>query len=125
MTKAEELLHAAEELAHSAASWADLSNALFDPLQGIVARAFATRTERETFVQTEEYHKIRQLLEQARDHFGFVEGATPKGSERFVVTLPRSLHAALEHEAAVEGVSLNQLVVAKLALQLKDPAGVR
>lgn len=124
MSKAEELLRAAEELARSVASWADLSNALFDPIEGIVSRAFETRAEREAFVQTEEYRKIRQLLEEARDRFGLCAGATSKRSGRFVVSLPRSLHAALEREAAAEGVSLNQLVLAKLALQLKDLAGV-
>jgi hypothetical protein len=36
----------------------------------------------------------------------------------FVVRLPQSLHAALEREAATEGVSLNQLVIAKLAVGL-------
>ncbi len=124
MSKAEELLRAAEELAHSVTSWADLSNALFDPLEGIVSRSFETRAEREAFMQTEEYRQIRQLLEEARDRFGLSAGATPKRSGRLVVSLPRSLHAALEREAAVEGVSLNQLVIAKLALQLKDLAGV-
>jgi predicted HicB family RNase H-like nuclease len=124
MTKAEELLRAAEELARSATSWADLSNALFDPVEGIVARAFAARADREAFIQTEQYRKIRQLLEAARDRFGLVAGATPKRGGRFMVTLPRSLQAALEREANAEGVSLNQLVVAKLALQLKDLAGI-
>jgi len=35
------------------------------------------------------------------------------------VRLPKSLHAALAREAEAEGVSLNQLVVAKLALHLQ------
>ena len=80
MTKAEELLRRAEELARSAASWADLSNALFDPQEGIVSQAFETRAEREAFVQTEGYRKIRQLLEDARDRFGLIAGATPKSA---------------------------------------------
>lgn len=123
MDKAEELLHAAEELAAAAASWADLSNALFDPTEGIVSRAFDTRAEREAFIRTEEYRKIRQLLEDARDRFGLVAGATPKKNGSFTVQLPRSMQAALEREAAAEGVSLNQLVIAKLACQLKTLAG--
>jgi predicted HicB family RNase H-like nuclease len=69
-------------------------------------------------VKTEEYHKIRALIDRAREQTGLVAGATPKKSGRFVVRLPISLHAALEREAAAEGVSLNQLVVAKLAAQL-------
>ncbi len=124
MTKAAELLKTAEGLARTAGSWADLSNALFDPVEGAVSRAFETRAEREAFAESDEYRKIRELVDQARDRFGLVAGATPKKSGRFVVRLPRSLHAALEREAADEGVSLNQLVVAKLAVQLKEAAGV-
>ena len=39
-------------------------------------------------------------------------------SGKFNVRIPRSLHAALVSEAEAEGVSLNQLVLAKLALHL-------
>jgi predicted HicB family RNase H-like nuclease len=35
------------------------------------------------------------------------------------VRVPKSLHAALACEADAEGVSLNQLIVAKLALHLQ------
>jgi hypothetical protein len=95
-----------------------LSNTLFDPVDGLLAKAFPAREEREAFLKTKEYAAIRRLLETAIDQTGLVEGATPKKSGRFVVRLPKSLHAALEREAAEEGVSLNQLVVAKLAVQL-------
>ena len=118
MSKPSELLEQARQLAASAPSWADLSNALFDPTEGIVARAFATRDEREVFVKTPEYREIRMLLDKARERFGLVAGATPKRSGHFVVSLPRSLQAALEKEADTEGVSLNQLIVTKLAVQL-------
>jgi hypothetical protein len=117
-TKAAELLHQAEALAPSVESWADLSNALFDPLEGIVARAFPTREEREAFAKTAEYRKIRELTNQARDRFGLVAGATPKRSGRMVLHVPLSLQGALEREAHAEGVSVDQLVVAKLAAQL-------
>ena len=33
--------------------------------------------------------------------------------------IPKSLHAALANEAEAEGVSLNQLVLAKLSLHLQ------
>ena len=61
--------------------------------------------------------KIRDLINGAIRKQG-LQGATPK-SGRFVVRLPRSLHAALELEAQDEGVSLNQLVVAKLSMQMR------
>jgi predicted HicB family RNase H-like nuclease len=40
-------------------------------------------------------------------------------SGKFNVRVPKSLHAALASEAEAEGVSLNQLVLAKLALHLQ------
>ena len=67
---------------------------------------------------TKEYEEIRALLRRKMDETGLVAGATPKKSGKFVVRLPRSLHAALEREAETEGTSLNQLVVTKLAVQL-------
>jgi predicted HicB family RNase H-like nuclease len=117
MTSAKRVLKQAQDVARSVETWADLSNALFDPVNGLVTRAYPTRSEREAFIKTMEYQKIRELVRDAIDTFGLVEGAAPK-SGRFVVRLPRSLHAALEREAEREGVSLNQLVVAKLAAQL-------
>lgn len=118
MSKHSDLLHSAEHVAASAETWADLSNALFDPVDGLLVKAYPTEKERAAFVESDEYKRIRELLSAAMHRTGLVEGATPKKSGRFVVRLPRSLHAALEQEAAREGVSLNQLVVAKLSAQL-------
>jgi predicted HicB family RNase H-like nuclease len=44
---------------------------------------------------------------------------------KFNIRLPKSLHAALVSEAEAEGVSLNQLVVAKLALRLQGVSEIR
>jgi predicted HicB family RNase H-like nuclease len=122
-TKEQKLLEAAQELARAAETWADLSNALFDPEEGLLAKAFRRREDREKFVKTKEYKAIRQLVNDAKDRTGLVEGATPKQkSGKFMVRLPKTLHAALEAEAADEGVSLNQLVVTKLAMSLSKMA---
>lgn len=118
MNKVERVLRESRELARTAESWADLSNALFDPATGLITRAYPSRAERKAFVKTEAYKRIRGLLAQAIKKHGLVEGATPSKSGRFVVRLPRSLHAALDREAQREGVSINQLVLAKLAVQL-------
>ncbi len=119
MNKSQALLKEAESEARKVATWADLSNFLCDPEDGIVARAYPTRAEREALVGTAEYKQIRRLLSEARARTGLVAGATPqRKSGRFVVRLPQSLHAALEREAKAEGISPNQLVVAKLSLQL-------
>jgi hypothetical protein len=125
MKKASRVLGEARQKADLARSWADFSNALFNPVDGIITRAFPTKAEREEFFQTEQYKNIRHLLHEAIDKFGLVDGATPKKSGRFVVRLPQSLHLALEREAEREGVSLNHLVVAKLAVQLNSSTGVR
>jgi predicted HicB family RNase H-like nuclease len=118
MTKAQKILKAARAAALSTETWADFSNALFDPEDGLVANAYPTQAERERFLKSQEYQAIRQLLDEATERTGLVEGATPKKSGKFVVRLPRTLHAALEAEAKAEGVSLNQLVVTKLALPM-------
>ena len=43
-----------------------------------------------------------------------------KFSGRFVVRMPKTLHARLAKEAVKEGVSLNQYVVYKLSLSIKQ-----
>jgi site-specific DNA-methyltransferase (adenine-specific) len=121
-SKLSAILDRAKDAASSAANWADLSNALFNPVDGLITRAYPTREEREAFMQTKEYRAIRELLQSAMDRSGLVEGATPQKSGRFVVRLPKTLHAALEREASEEGVSLNQLVVTKLAVQMSQLA---
>jgi hypothetical protein len=124
MTASARLIDRAEQAAAAAETWADLSNLLFDPAEGLIARAYPTREAREAFVKTEEYQRLRQLVAESMDRHGLVTGGSPKKSSRFVVRLPRSLHAALEREAMAEGVSLNQLVVAKLAVGLGRMAGM-
>ena len=118
MNKRTALLQRAKKLAASAPTWADLSNALFDPDEGILAKAYPTREERAAFVHSKEFDEISGLIDAAITRTGLVEGATPRKSGRFVVRLPQTLHAALEREAGREGVSLNQLVVVKLAVPL-------
>lgn len=124
MSTNNELMNEAEHAARDVETWADLSNFLFNPVDGLVAKAYPTRESRELFIQTEEYRKIRQLVSDAVERHGLVEGATPRKIGRFVVRLPQSLHAALEREAASEGVSLNQFVVAKLGVGLGQLGGL-
>jgi predicted HicB family RNase H-like nuclease len=123
MKRADQIVKQAESLAGSFETWADLSNALFNPVNGLITRAYPNRADRERFLRTQQYKRIRDLLAHLMEGQGLVDGATPTKSGRFVVRLPRSLHAALEWEAERERVSLNQLVVAKLAAQLSSLTG--
>ena len=116
-SKEQKLLEAAKKLADEAETWADLSNALFDPDEGLLAKAYRKRADREKFTKAKEFAAIQDLLSAARERTGLIEGATPK-SGKFLVRLPKTLHAALEMEAKEEGVSLNQLVVTTLAMRV-------
>ena len=73
-----QLLEQAKTLAAYAETWADLSNALFNPIDGLVALAYPTRADRTAFRQTPEYAAIRQLINDTIDRTGLIEGATPK-----------------------------------------------
>ena len=77
MNKAAELVKEAKKLAAEAGTWADLSNALFDPVHGLLAKAYPTRKERAVFVQSKEYEEICGLIDAAIARTGLVEGATP------------------------------------------------
>ncbi len=101
-------------------NWADISNVFFDPQYGLLARAYPEAAQRKEFMQTEEYKAIRQIVSDAMKRSGVIEGATPEKSGKFQVRLPKTLHGALEQEADREGVSLNQLVVTKLAVKLSQ-----
>src|SRR5437899_3247003 len=98
MKNAKQVLNHAEDVACRVETWADLSNALFNPIDGLLTTAYPSRAEREEFVKTEQYKRVRGLLTDAIGVHGLVEGATPKKSGRFVVRLPESLHLALEQE---------------------------
>ncbi len=112
-----------KRLAGKSKTWADLSNALFDPLDGLVAKHFPDPADRAAFRQSEAYAKLHTLVENMMEQTGVAAGAEPTKSGRFVVRLPKTLHAALEREATTEGTSLNQLVLAKLAARLSTIVG--
>jgi site-specific DNA-methyltransferase (adenine-specific) len=120
MSKVNDILAEAERLAERSKTWADLSNSLFDPLDGLVVKFFPEPGDRVAFRKSDAYAKLHTLVERKMQKTGLQAGAEPEKSGRFVVRLPKSLHAALEREAAEEGTSLNQLILAKLAARLSS-----
>jgi predicted HicB family RNase H-like nuclease len=116
-SRAQELLKRARELAQtSGLTWVEANNAIYGP-GGLFARLFPNAKDRVAFAKTKESREIDQLVDSLPE--------PPAGPQRreysgkFNVRVPKSLHAALVSEAEAEGVSLNQLVVTKLALHLQ------
>jgi hypothetical protein len=119
VAKARQALEFAQQRAAKATDWIELSNALFG-MGGKATELFPTESERTAFCRTEEYKQILALMNTLPHPpvKGFVDMiASANGA--ISVRLPRSVHAALLAEAKAEGVSLNQLCVAKLIAQLR------
>jgi hypothetical protein len=117
-SRAQELLTLGRRLAETPGlTWVEANNAVYGP-GGPFARLFPSARDRAAFAKTEESRQLDELID------GLPE--PPVGPQRreysgkFNVRIPKSLHAALASEAESEGVSLNQLVVAKLALHLQS-----
>jgi predicted HicB family RNase H-like nuclease len=111
-SKAQQALEFARCKAKECESWIEFGNAMFG-IGGKFGELFSTESERAQFLRTEEYAEIAKLM----DEFDGPTFADYSG--HFMVRGPRSLHAALVKEAEAEGVSLNQLCISKLALQLR------
>ncbi len=117
--KARQVLAFAEQRAHEAADWVELSNDVFGP-DGKATLAFSNESERTAFCKTEEYKRLLALMNglPAPPVKELIE-LTASANGAISVRLPRSVHAALLVEAKAEGVSLNQLCVSKLVAQLR------
>jgi hypothetical protein len=96
-------------------TWVDANNTVYGP-GGPFARLFPTTKDRAAFAKTRESRAIDETIDSLPDRP--VSPQRREYSGKFNVRIPKSLHAALAREAEAEGVSLNQLVVAKLALHL-------
>jgi predicted HicB family RNase H-like nuclease len=116
-SRAQQLLTLARNLAETPGlTWVEANNAVYGP-GGPFTRLFPSVKDRAAFAKTEASRQIDPLIDSLPE--------PPVGPQRreysgkFNVRVPKSLHAALASEAEAEGVSLNQLVVAKLALHLQ------
>ena len=97
-------------------TWVEADNAIYGP-GGPFVRLFPTRSDRAAFARTKERKQIDELIDSLPDPS--VGPQRREYSGKFNVRIPKSLHAALASEAEAEGVSLNQLVLAKLSLHLQ------
>lgn len=114
-TPAQELLAIARVEAKKSKTWIELSNALYG-LGGPFGRLFPEPTSRTAFAKSPEYKEVSTLIDSLSGPED--DRAGPVASGKLLLRLPVSLHAALTREAEQEGVSVNQLCIAKLAAQL-------
>lgn len=124
-SKAGMALAYARQAAATAGSWIDLHNALFG-LGGKLIELFPGESNRAAFARTEEYKEIMALIDAARAERGdppAISDLVSRANGVINMRLPRSVHAALLAEAEAEGVSLNQLCAAKVAMQLRALVG--
>jgi len=118
--RAKALLKFVQEVAKTPGiTWVEANNAIYGP-SGRFSQLFSTDKERLAFAKTRESKLIDEAIDALPEPA--VQPQRNEYSGKFLVRLPKSLHAALGQEAEREGVSLNQLVVTKLAVHL---AGVR
>jgi hypothetical protein len=116
-SRAQELLTRARKLAEtSGVTWVEANNAVYGP-GGPFARLFPTAKDRVAFAKTKESRQIDRLIDSLPEPR--LGRQRLEYSGKFNVRVPKSLHAALASEAEAEGVSLNQLVLSKLALRLQ------
>jgi antitoxin HicB len=117
-SRAREALEFARRKSSESNNWVEFLNALFG-IGGRLTEMFPTQAERIAFGKTDEHRQIMELMERLQGGEEDAPAPLPDASGRFVLRLPRSMHAALMAEAKAEGISLNQLCVAKLATQLR------
>jgi hypothetical protein len=122
-SRAGEALAFARQLKDHGKNWLEAHNAL-SGIGGRCGALFPNRADRTAFAKTAQYEQIHRLLSGLPDPPP-QDGVPPleTASGNLHVRLPRSLHAALRAEAEAECISLNQLIVAKLSLQLRTLTG--
>ena len=114
-SRAQELLDFGRSLQGSGLTWVEANNSIYGP-GGRFVTLFPTKADRMAFARMEESRKIDELIDSLPEPN--IRPSREEYSGKFVVRVPKSLHAALAAEAEAEGVSLNQLVVTKLSVQL-------
>lgn len=119
--RVEQAMAYAKELRRHATSWTEIHNALYG-IGGKLGELFPTQQERVAFGKSPECREIARMMDGLRDEAGdpvSLVDVLANVNGTISVRLPKSIHAALLAEAKVEDVSLNQLCVSKLAMQLR------
>lgn len=119
-TRATQLLAFVQQLKNSGKNWVQANNAVYGK-GGKFPELFPTSSERTAFAKLPQFKKLSELLSSFPEPAAQEELVRPiaEVSGQLRVRMPKSVHAALIKEAETEGVSLNQLIVSKLSVQLR------
>jgi hypothetical protein len=115
-----QLVAVAERLRDAGLNWVQLQNALYGP-GGKYSELFPTQADRLAFSGSAADEAIGHILDGLPESpsAAALPDVVEAPSGKLNVRMPKSVHAALSQEAKSEGVSLNALIVSKLAVQLR------
>jgi hypothetical protein len=77
MKATREILIEASRLAGKSKTWADLSNGLFDPQEGLIARRLPAPSDRAAFRKSDAYEQLHKLVERKMQQTGVLSGSEP------------------------------------------------
>ena len=118
-TRAARALQITRKLAKTG-TWQEVYNKLYSG-QGELSRLFPDEADRVAFQKTSQAELIRTILSDLRRQDHSVAPAEP--GDKFLLRMPKSMKAALQAESEAEGVSLNQLILLKIAASLGKVLG--
>lgn len=113
--RGQELVAFAKELRKSGCNWLQAQNALYGP-GGKYPELFASQEDRTAFAGTPADKELSALLDELPEP----DQQSPReASGKLLLRMPKSVHQALIAEAEAEQVSMNQLILSKLSIQLR------
>lgn len=113
--RGQELVAFARGLQRSGKNWLQAQNALYGPA-GKYVELFASREDRTAFSGSPADKELAAILEELPEPD---DQPNREASGKLLVRMPKSVHQALIAEAEAEQVSLNQLILSKLSIQLR------
>lgn len=115
-SKARQALEFVQKVAEGTDDWVTLHNSFWG-IGGKASELFPARADRTAFAKTPEFQEISDIKLAMMKNGRRPAAADVSG--KFLLRLPVPIHAALIAEAEAEDISLNQLCLSKLAMQLR------
>ena len=117
MDNIKKMLEEAQQDFKSNMNWMDFSNKYFGIGNPYVPKK---QSDRKEFIESTEYKEVQNMKFKLEEQQSDVTEPERTYSGAISLRVPKSLHRALIEEADQEGVSLNQLILAKITASLYD-----